>query len=288
MNFSMLNINNDSLFMLAILLLAGLVYVYFGYTNNKQHKQQISSKQTNATCQHIQDTQHIQNVAGSWVWLLSLLFGAYWLGEVATAILILLIVIKGLHEIVGLLSLSHNVVEKGLSSGLTDGRSQWLDYMLPSCLVLMTVSWLALNQLLTENHQRSLLLFMIFVVQFNDVNQYIAGKTLGHKFFQGKLAPKLSPNKTIEGAVFGTLLTGILAVPIGFVLTEFPPFVCALVAIAMGMFGIVGDILESAFKRRHGVKDMGAWIKGHGGIMDRIDSLLLSVPVFYLFTRVYF
>ncbi len=252
--------------------------------------------------------KHIKQVAGSWVWMLSLLFGAYAFGELATAILIILIAIKGLHEISRLFILKSNGIKSetiqsaGIKNTLDSSNNSKLTNLtntkdtttykhhqnlsiglslgLIASLMLMAASWLELNQLLSQHQQRSLMLFMIFVIQFNDVNQYIAGKLLGHKLFQRKLAPTISPNKTIEGAIFGTLTTAILALPIGFALTDFSPIVCFIISVAMGLCGIIGDLLQSAVKRVHGIKDMGTWIKGHGGIMDRIDSLLIAVPVF--------
>ena len=99
------------------------------------------------------------------------------------------------------------------------------------------------------------------------------------------LAPIISPNKTIEGALFGCMLTSALSLPIGKFLTPFNYIQIFILAWILTSIGIVGDLLESAVKRSHGVKDMGRWLKGHGGIIDRIDSLMLAVPAFWLIYR---
>lgn len=250
----------------------------------------------------------IKNIAGSWVWMLSILFTAYWFGEMTTAILIVLIGIKGLHEIS---QLKHHAIKSLNKDAITNKDAinkdmaikrsvnhlqmppndrflmgtktlTALAFTLIAILIVMTASWLVLNHRLTLQNDRPLMLFMLFVVQFNDVNQYITGKLLGNKLFSRKLAVTISPHKTIEGAVFGTLMTGILSVPIGSLLTRFLPVQCFMIALIMGICGVAGDLLQSAVKRQYGVKDMGSWINGHGGIIDRVDSLLIAVPMFTL------
>ena len=126
------------------------------------------------------------------------------------------------------------------------------------------------------------MLFVLFASQFNDIAQYLCGRLLGHKWFKRGLAPTISPNKSIEGAVFGSLLAAILASSLGLWLTPFSWLVCLLAAYSLAVSGIAGDLLESAFKRQHGVKDTGTMLAGHGGVLDRVDSLLIGVPVFTL------
>ncbi|MFW2176502.1 MULTISPECIES: phosphatidate cytidylyltransferase [unclassified Moraxella] len=164
---------------------------------------------------------------------------------------------------------------------------KYLDGLFVVVFVLFIVSFLDLGGLLNHQAKLGVLLFVIFAIQSNDIGQYLMGRWLGHKLFQRKLAPTISPNKTIEGALFGSILTAIICLPIGRLLTPFNlPQIFGLTWLLTSV-GIVGDLLESAIKRRHGVKDMGQWLKGHGGIMDRIDSLLLSVPVFWLIYRLW-
>jgi len=124
------------------------------------------------------------------------------------------------------------------------------------------------------------LLFMI--VWFGDSAAYYGGRSLGRT----PLLPAVSPNKTLEGAAFGlagSLLAGLIA-HYSF-LDTFKLAHCLLVAGICGMIGQFGDLVESLIKRSTGVKDSGTLIPGHGGVLDRIDSLLFAGPVFYLYHR---
>jgi phosphatidate cytidylyltransferase len=121
-----------------------------------------------------------------------------------------------------------------------------------------------------------LFLYYIFLTQFNDVLQFIWGTLFGHH----AIAPHISPKKTWEGFLGGAATTTLLAV----LLRNITPFnfvQSALVGIALGVFGYLGDLNISAIKRNLGVKDMGSVIPGHGGILDRIDSITLSSLVYF-------
>ncbi|MDB6136551.1 MAG: hypothetical protein JWM59_4794 [Verrucomicrobiales bacterium] len=131
-----------------------------------------------------------------------------------------------------------------------------------------------------EGRSSQLLLFLILVVQSSDVLQYIWGKMLGRR----KVAPVLSPSKTWEGLVGGVLSASLL----GLALTGFTPFRwweafgLSLLATLLGFFG---GLVMSAIKRDRGIKDWGHMIQGHGGMMDRIDSLCFSAPLFFHIVR---
>lgn len=131
-----------------------------------------------------------------------------------------------------------------------------------------------------EGRSQQLLLFLILVVQSSDVLQYVWGKLLGRR----KVAPVLSPSKTWEGLVGGVLSASLL----GLALTGFTPFHwwqafgLSLLATVLGFFG---GLVMSAIKRDRGLKDWGHMIKGHGGMLDRIDSLCFSAPMFFHFVR---
>jgi phosphatidate cytidylyltransferase len=120
-----------------------------------------------------------------------------------------------------------------------------------------------------------LLVFFILVVQSSDVLQYLWGKLAGRR----QIAPRLSPSKTVEGMVGGvasaTALGAILAPITPFSLAE-----AAVISFALTLLGFVGGLLMSAWKRRCGIKDWGTLIRGHGGMLDRLDSVCLSAPVF--------
>ena len=115
----------------------------------------------------------------------------------------------------------------------------------------------------------------------NDTGAYLAGKSLGkHKLFV-----RISPNKTWEGFVGGVLL----AIIAGFILSTyfgiFPSWIWILMAVIIGVFGTMGDLVESLLKRNVGVKDSGNVLPGHGGLLDRFDGLLIAAPLVYLFLK---
>lgn len=128
-----------------------------------------------------------------------------------------------------------------------------------------------------------LLIYLVAVTQLSDVFQYVWGKTLGRH----KIAPAVSPSKTWEGFVGGILTaTGIGALlwPI----TPFSPWQSALISLAITIAGFAGGLVMSAIKRDRGVKDYGQLIEGHGGVMDRVDSMCFAAPVFFHLVRYYF
>lgn len=124
-----------------------------------------------------------------------------------------------------------------------------------------------------------LLLFLIFLTQFNDVAQYIWGKLFGRH----KVIPAVSPNKTVEGLLGGIATTTLLAWLIAPHLTPLVSWEAPVAGLIIGFAGFVGDVTISALKRDLGVKDSGTLIPGHGGILDRIDSLTFTAPLFFHF-----
>jgi len=122
-----------------------------------------------------------------------------------------------------------------------------------------------------------LLLFLVFVCQIGDVVQYIAGKTLGRR----RAVPGLSPNKTVAGYVGGLGATALAAALLAPYLTPIGHGEGFLVGGALGLLGCLGGLTISALKRDLGLKDMGRLLPGHGGALDRADSLVFSAPFFY-------
>lgn len=157
-----------------------------------------------------------------------------------------------------------------------------LDITFSLSFMLLIISLVCLQILTWQRGEYGVLLFVLFASQFNDIAQFLCGKLFKGKWFKRGLAPRISPNKSIEGAVFGSLLSALLATLLGIWLTPFAWWLCFIAAYGLAVSGIVGDLLESAFKRQHGVKDTGTMLAGHGGVLDRIDSLLIGVPLFTL------
>jgi phosphatidate cytidylyltransferase len=129
---------------------------------------------------------------------------------------------------------------------------------------------------------RTLLLFLIFTVEFSDVMQYVWGKLLGRR----KIMPEVSPNKTWAGFVGGILSASAFSLALRF-LTPFAPLECFAVAFGVTVTGFLGGAVMSAVKRDFGVKDFGELIPGHGGVLDRVDSLCYAAPLFFHYCRYY-
>jgi phosphatidate cytidylyltransferase len=128
-----------------------------------------------------------------------------------------------------------------------------------------------------------LILYLVFLTEINDIAQYIWGKSLGRH----PVTPTVSPNKTWEGLLGGIFTTTLLAAAIAPFLTPFDWIHAVAIGLLISGSGFVGDVTISALKRDLGVKDSGNSIPGHGGILDRIDSLTYTAPLFFHFT-VYF
>lgn len=124
-----------------------------------------------------------------------------------------------------------------------------------------------------------LVLFLVFLTQFNDVAQYIWGKLLGSH----KIIPKVSPNKTWEGFLGGVVTTTVLAFLLSRWLTPLAWQWALLAGVLISVAGFIGDVTISALKRDIGLKDTGTLLPGHGGILDRIDSLTYTAPLFFHF-----
>lgn len=134
-----------------------------------------------------------------------------------------------------------------------------------------------------EHQNIKLLMFLVIVVQISDVLQYVFGKLLG----KHAIAPHLSPNKTVEGFIGGIAS----ATTVGTLLwwaTPFSIWQATIISLLITLLGFAGGLCMSAIKRDCGIKDFGTIIKGHGGMMDRVDSLCFAAPVFFHLIRFWF
>lgn len=129
-----------------------------------------------------------------------------------------------------------------------------------------------------------LVLFLVGLTEFNDVAQYIWGKSFGRI----KVTPTVSPNKTLAGLLGGVATTALVALLLGPLLTPMSGAMALLAGVIIGVTGFCGDVVMLAIKRDCGVKDSGTLLPGHGGILDRLDSLIFTAPVFFHFIRYFY
>ena len=140
-------------------------------------------------------------------------------------------------------------------------------------LLVLVPAWLALSRLHALGPE--LLLFLILLVVAADVGAYFAGRSFG----RNKLAPRVSPGKTWEGVLGGLAAAALMAaIGVWWFKVDAPRFaaLCIIVVVA----SIIGDLTESLFKRHAGLKDSGTLLPGHGGLLDRVDSITAAAPVF--------
>ena len=129
-------------------------------------------------------------------------------------------------------------------------------------------------------HGNHILFFLFIVIWSGDITAYYVGKSSGKR----PLAPEISPGKTQEGALAGlagSLIGGVVAKYLFFL--TLPLKHCLIITLICATIGQIGDLTESLFKRRAGIKDSGSIIPGHGGVLDRLDSLMFAGPAFYIY-----
>ncbi len=139
---------------------------------------------------------------------------------------------------------------------------------------------LTLNIAGYEGRNVLLIAFLVIIVQMSDVLQYVWGKLFG----KTKIAPNLSPSKTVEGFIGGVASATLIGAALWWI-TPFTPFQAGLLALVITLMGFFGGLVMSAIKRDRGVKDWGHLIEGHGGLIDRLDSVVFSAPIFFHIVR---
>ena len=144
---------------------------------------------------------------------------------------------------------------------------------------LLVIPWLAMVKLQASQPEGHwIMLFLMVLIWVADVAAYFTGKRFG----KHKLAPNLSPGKTLEGVAGAILFSSLFALAASFWLQAgHKSLLFVLVAQSTVIFSIAGDLLESMYKREVGLKDSGTLLPGHGGVLDRIDSLTAAAPLFY-------
>ena len=157
-----------------------------------------------------------------------------------------------------------------------------LTRMAPLGLLLVATTLICMAALHQQDNGPWRLLFMLFIVFAADVGAYLVGRNYGKR----KLAPQVSPGKSIEGALGGLVLVGLWATAAGPYVFQLESIAQIIGLVAVSVFtaavSVIGDLTESLFKRQRQLKDSGKILPGHGGVLDRIDSILAAAPVFYL------
>ncbi len=146
-------------------------------------------------------------------------------------------------------------------------------------LPIIILTKIPLNNLLFEP---KIIISIFILIWINDTFAYIVGKSIG----KNKLFETISPKKTIEGFIGGLFFAIISGLIIADIYVIKPYFYWTIIAILVGIFGTIGDLIESKFKRIAGVKDSGTIMPGHGGILDRLDSVIFVAPFIYLFLQI--
>ena len=148
-------------------------------------------------------------------------------------------------------------------------------------VLVLVPCWLALTVIHKSEQGAEYLLFVMALIWIADSGAYFSGRCWG----KSKLAPHVSPGKSWEGVAGGLVLVAITALISGSLLFEYEStrlLLFTLLCVSVVLFSVEGDLLESMFKRRAGVKDSGTILPGHGGVLDRIDSLTAAAPLFLL------
>lgn len=134
-----------------------------------------------------------------------------------------------------------------------------------------------------EGQNALLLFYFVLIVQLSDVLQYVFGNLFG----KTKVAPIVSPNKTLEGLIGGGFTTILIGASLWWI-TPFTPLQSAGMAAVIVVMGFLGGLVMSAIKRSLGAKDWGSMIEGHGGMLDRMDSVCFAAPIFFHLVRYFF
>ncbi len=151
-------------------------------------------------------------------------------------------------------------------------------------LIIPIIIFTKIPFILNEYHPK-IIISLLAIIWMNDTFAYLVGRSIGKK----KLFERVSPKKTIEGFIGGTvfaLITGILLARFYINETNETPIKWTFIAIIVSVFGTLGDLIESKFKRNAGVKDSGSIMPGHGGFLDRLDSIIFVAPMVYLFYQI--
>lgn len=155
-------------------------------------------------------------------------------------------------------------------------------YLLALAYISIPFTLLTQIPFINDNYHPHIIIGFFILIWINDSFAYLVGSNLGRT----KLYEKISPNKTVEGAIGGLLAAIIAAYFISIYFTSLSYLNWTIIALITVIFGVLGDLMESKFKREAGVKDSGNLIPGHGGFLDRLDSVIFAAPFVYVYLHI--
>ncbi|RYG53039.1 MAG: phosphatidate cytidylyltransferase [Chitinophagaceae bacterium] len=166
-----------------------------------------------------------------------------------------------------------------LQPGMVDTQAKYVNLIGYVILPMVIISWIPY---ITGDFQPLQLLCIFVLIWANDTFAFLFGKGFGKR----KLFERVSPKKTVEGFIGGWLMALVFSVMVALYLAQEPVFKWMVIATIVSFFGTIGDLIESKFKRSAGVKDSGNIMPGHGGILDRLDSIIFVAPFVFLFYQI--
>jgi phosphatidate cytidylyltransferase len=266
------------------------------------------------------DVSSVWKTYRGWLVMVPLVLGTIFLGRTATIIGVALVAIAGFKEYARATGLYNDwwlsgivylgIIALGFATFITDPRLDvhgWyglfmaLPVYVVAAIVLIPIlrnrakgqlqlvalaivgfvyfGWMFshLGFLANSKYAYGYILYLIFAVEINDVAAFTCGKIFG----KHKLRENISPNKTIEGSLGAICVSLIVPWLLWFSFPHFEPWHLVVTGLVVGVGGQLGDLVISFIKRDIGIKDMGAVIKGHGGILDRVDSMIFVAPIFF-------
>ncbi|WP_312829606.1 phosphatidate cytidylyltransferase [Pantoea anthophila] len=251
-----------SLFLLAMLSPKGLALTFFGFLSFMSLKEYLT----------LAPTRRSDSVPLLWMYA-AIPLQYIWVGMSWYGMFIIFI------PIYVFLFLPARLVLVGDTKGFLRSASIMHWGMMTTVFALSHVAFLMILPGVDTKTGALLVIFLVATTELNDIAQYLWGKSLG----KIKVTPKVSPNKTVAGLLGGVLTTTLLTVIFGPLLTLMNGIHSLVAGVIIGLSGFCGDVVMSAIKRDFGVKDSGKLLPGHGGILDRLDSLIYTAPLFFHF-----
>jgi phosphatidate cytidylyltransferase len=160
--------------------------------------------------------------------------------------------------------------------------AQLIGYVIFPFLLIIKLPFIISNDSPDDFYIPQIIIGAFIIIWSNDTFAYIVGKTMGkHKLFE-----RISPKKTVEGFIGGMVFAIIAAYVLSLYFEVLTPLHWIMSAVILVIFGTLGDLVESKFKRNAGVKDSGSIMPGHGGILDRLDSIIFAIPFLFLYYQI--